>query len=38
LHAAELGFKHPLSRQPMLFEAPPPEDLASAWRVVIAGV
>jgi 23S rRNA pseudouridine1911/1915/1917 synthase len=26
LHAAELGFKHPVDERPMRFEDPPPAD------------
>lgn len=37
LHAAELGFEHPVSRQPMRFEAPAPPDLAAAWAAVVQG-
>ena len=29
LHAARLGFRHPRTGQPMLFETPPPSDLAA---------
>jgi len=36
LHAAELGFAHPVSREPLLFTAEPPADLAAAWAVVAA--
>ncbi|MEK8034289.1 RluA family pseudouridine synthase [Ideonella sp. DXS29W] len=31
LHAAELELAHPISRQPLSFRAPPPEDFAQAW-------
>jgi 23S rRNA pseudouridine1911/1915/1917 synthase len=37
LHAAELGFLHPISREPMRFSAPLPEDLAPAWAAVVSG-
>ena len=33
LHAARLGFEHPLTGAPMRFEAPLPPELASGWRV-----
>ena len=33
LHAARLGFEHPITGAPMRFEAPLPEELASGWRV-----
>jgi 23S rRNA pseudouridine1911/1915/1917 synthase len=29
LHAASLGFRHPISGQALHFERPPPEDLAA---------
>jgi 23S rRNA pseudouridine1911/1915/1917 synthase len=35
LHATRLGFVHPVSGEAMSFEAPPPADLASAWRNVV---
>jgi 23S rRNA pseudouridine1911/1915/1917 synthase len=35
LHAARLGFAHPVDGRPMLFEAAPPADLAQAWQRVI---
>ena len=35
LHAARLAFVHPLSGQPMVFEAPAPEDFARAWALVV---
>lgn len=35
LHAAELGFAHPVSRQRMTFSAPLPEDLADAWSAIV---
>jgi 23S rRNA pseudouridine1911/1915/1917 synthase len=37
LHAAELGFAHPLTREPLLFQAPPPADFAQAWANVVSG-
>jgi 23S rRNA pseudouridine1911/1915/1917 synthase len=36
LHATALGFAHPLSGEPLRFEAEPPADFASAWDNVIA--
>ena len=33
LHAARLGFEHPVTGAPMRFEAPLPPELASGWRV-----
>ncbi len=35
LHAARLGFVHPMTGQAMSFDAPPPEDLAQAWARVL---
>ncbi|HSI47322.1 MAG TPA: RluA family pseudouridine synthase [Ideonella sp.] len=35
LHAAELGFEHPITRQPLRFEAAAPADLAAAWAAVV---
>lgn len=35
LHAFELGFAHPVSRQPLSFECPPPADFAAAWAAVL---
>ncbi len=32
LHAAMLGFEHPVSGVPLEFNAPPPQDFQSAWR------
>jgi len=32
LHAAELGFAHPLSGRPLAFASPLPGDLAPAWK------
>ncbi len=31
LHAVELQLEHPVSREPMRFECPPPADFAEAW-------
>ncbi|MCO5976520.1 RluA family pseudouridine synthase [Ideonella oryzae] len=36
LHAAELAFAHPITREPLSFEAPMPSDLAAAWQQVLA--
>ena len=36
LHATHLGFAHPISGEPLAFDAPAPADLASAWRNVEA--
>jgi 23S rRNA pseudouridine1911/1915/1917 synthase len=36
LHAAELAFAHPISREPMVFEAAPPTDFAHAWSSIAA--
>jgi len=36
LHATRLGFAHPVGGEPMVFDAPPPADFASAWRNVTA--
>lgn len=35
LHAAELAFAHPISREPLHFEAPLPADLSIAWAAVV---
>ncbi|NUZ06186.1 RluA family pseudouridine synthase [Piscinibacter koreensis] len=32
LHAAELGFAHPIDRRRLVFRAPAPADFAAAWR------
>ena len=32
LHAARLGFKHPVTGEPMAWDEPPPADFASLWR------
>jgi 23S rRNA pseudouridine1911/1915/1917 synthase len=34
LHAARLGFKHPVSGEPLVFEAPLPEDFAAVLRAL----
>lgn len=36
LHATELGFSHPVSREWLTFQAPPPADFAQAWSRVMA--
>jgi 23S rRNA pseudouridine1911/1915/1917 synthase len=36
LHAAELALDHPISRQPLSFQAAPPEDFAKAWASVVS--
>ncbi|OWQ93307.1 RluA family pseudouridine synthase [Roseateles aquatilis] len=33
LHAARLGFEHPVSAEPLRFEAPLPPELAVGWRL-----
>jgi len=38
LHATRLAFVHPATGQPVSFDAEPPEDFASAWRNVGAGL
>ena len=35
LHATRLGFEHPVDARPMVFEVPPPPDLASVWRLLM---
>lgn len=35
LHAARLGFSHPITGQPLAFEAPPPPDFATVWQVLM---
>ncbi|MBK7062632.1 MAG: RluA family pseudouridine synthase [Rubrivivax sp.] len=35
LHAVHLAFAHPISRQPMAFDCPPPPDFAAAWSVLL---
>jgi 23S rRNA pseudouridine1911/1915/1917 synthase len=37
LHAARLGFDHPATGEALLFDAPLPLDLASAWQQVVPG-
>ena len=37
LHATRLGFAHPVTGEPLAFDAAPPADLASAWRNVVEG-
>ncbi|MCV2366769.1 RluA family pseudouridine synthase [Roseateles oligotrophus] len=34
LHAARLGFTHPISGEALQFDAPLPQDLASAWALL----
>jgi 23S rRNA pseudouridine1911/1915/1917 synthase len=34
LHAVRLAFRHPVTGEPMMFEAPAPDDFASAWAAV----
>ena len=34
LHAVRLELAHPVSRQPLVFEYPPPPDFAAAWLAV----
>ena len=34
LHAFRLGFQHPLTGEPCLFEAPLPADMAGAWHIL----
>ena len=36
LHAAELALEHPISREPLRFQAAPPEDFARAWDSVVS--
>lgn len=36
LHAAELAFAHPVTRQPLRLVAEPPDDLAKAWATVVS--
>jgi 23S rRNA pseudouridine1911/1915/1917 synthase len=35
LHAAELELRHPITRQPLRFQATPPADFAMAWAAVV---
>ena len=37
LHAAELGFDHPVTGQPMAFDAPPPSDMQALLAALRAG-
>lgn len=37
LHAARLGFVHPMSGRALQFEAPLPEDMAQAWALLEVG-
>lgn len=37
LHAMSLALAHPITREPLHFEAAPPADLASAWQQVVSG-
>jgi len=36
LHAARLAFAHPITGEPLKFESPLPEDMASAWALLDA--
>ncbi|MFZ2989941.1 MAG: RluA family pseudouridine synthase, partial [Ideonella sp.] len=36
LHAAELGFAHPITREALWFAAEPPADFAQAWASIVA--
>jgi 23S rRNA pseudouridine1911/1915/1917 synthase len=36
LHATRLGFAHPASGLALVFDAPPPPDLARAWQQVVS--
>jgi len=38
LHATQLAFAHPVTGEPLQFDAAPPPDLASAWRNVEQGL
>jgi 23S rRNA pseudouridine1911/1915/1917 synthase len=35
LHAARLGFAHPMTGRALSFDAPAPEDFALAWSIVV---
>jgi len=35
LHAARLGFVHPVTGKPLMFERGPPTDLAQAWQAAL---
>jgi 23S rRNA pseudouridine1911/1915/1917 synthase len=37
LHAARLGFVHPLDGRELRFQSAPPADLAAAWNAVVGG-
>jgi len=37
LHAARLGFAHPMTNEALVFEAALPPDLAAAWQQVVPG-
>jgi 23S rRNA pseudouridine1911/1915/1917 synthase len=37
LHATRLALAHPISREPLVFDAAPPADLAAAWAAVVSG-
>jgi 23S rRNA pseudouridine1911/1915/1917 synthase len=34
LHATELGLAHPITREPMRLDCPPPGDFAAAWALI----
>jgi 23S rRNA pseudouridine1911/1915/1917 synthase len=36
LHAASLALAHPITRQPLHFDCPPPADFAAAWQQIAA--
>lgn len=36
LHATRLAFDHPVTGEPMVFEAPLPQDMADAWALLAA--
>jgi 23S rRNA pseudouridine1911/1915/1917 synthase len=38
LHATRLAFSHPITAAALVFESAPPDDFASAWRNVAAGL
>jgi 23S rRNA pseudouridine1911/1915/1917 synthase len=35
LHAAQLGFAHPIDGRPLQFDSPLPADLAQAWQAAL---
>jgi 23S rRNA pseudouridine1911/1915/1917 synthase len=37
LQAISLAFAHPVTTEPLSFEAPPPADFSAAWRQVVEG-